>query len=247
MRMARRMTVGACGVLIALFATGCTSPDQIQIETLQKKVQDLDAENASLRERLAKAIADRDAALAQARALRQQLDALNQQSVERGPKGWEFYGPYAWTTLGTDFLFASGQATLRSEARAKLAQVVSEIQSNFPEKAVWVLGHTDTDPIKYTKDKWKDNLDLSSNRAMTVYRELMKMGIAPERMIAGGQGEWFRRANNDTKAGKQENRRVEIIVVPPRAAVGSPAPSQAETPKTGPESGSAALVPVPKE
>ena len=53
MRMARRMTVGVCGVLIALFATGCTSPDQIQIETLQKKVQDLDAENANLRERLA--------------------------------------------------------------------------------------------------------------------------------------------------------------------------------------------------
>ena len=69
MRMARRMTVGACGVLIALFATGCTSPDQIQIETLQKKVQDLDAENANLRERLAKAIADRDAALARAKAL----------------------------------------------------------------------------------------------------------------------------------------------------------------------------------
>jgi chemotaxis protein MotB len=244
--MARRMTVGVCGVLIALFATGCTSPDQIQIETLQKKVQDLDAENANLRERLAKALADRDAARAEARALRQQLDALNQQPMEKGPTGWVGSGPYAWTSLGTDFLFASGQATLRAEGRAKLAQVVSEIQANFPEKSVWVLGHTDTDPIKYTKDKWKDNLDLSANRAMTVYRELMKLGITPERMIAGGQGEFFPRAGNNTKAGKQENRRVEIIVVPPRPAVGTPL-GPAEMPKTGPETGSAALVPVPKE
>ncbi len=246
MRMARRMTVGACGVLIALFATGCTSPDQIQIETLQKKVQDLDAENANLRERLAKAIADRDAAIAQARALRQQLDALNQQPVEKGPKGWEFAPGYAWTSLGTDFLFAAGQATLRAEGRAKLAQVVSEIQANFPEKSVWVLGHTDSDPIKHSKDKWKDNLDLSANRAMTVYRELMRMGITPERMISGGQGEWFPRANNSTMAGKQENRRVEIIVVPPRPAVGTPS-GPGEMPKAGPESGSAALVPVPRE
>jgi len=261
MRMARPMSVGACGVLVALWAAGCTSPDQIQIETLQKRVQDLDAENASLRERLAKAIADRDAALARAKALQQQLDELMKAPRETGPAGWEVSGPYAWTSVGTDFLFDSGKATLRPEARAKLAQIVREIQANYPDRVIWVLGHTDTDPIKYTKDKWQDNLDLSCNRAMTVYREFMNLGLRPERMIAGGQGEWFPKASNATRAGKQQNRRVEVIAVPPRPAVGTPTtPAEttppSETPRTEPtrpttptptESSNTGLVPVPTE
>lgn len=222
---ARSVWVSLCGLLV-IWAAGCTSPDQIQMETLQRKIQDLDNENASLRERLARAISERDAAIQRANALAQQVrdlqSQLDQAGRTKGPAGWEHYGQYDWIGVGTDFLFDSGKATLRAEGRAKLQEIVSTINTEFPDKMVWVLGHTDTDPIKQTKNLWQDNLDLSCNRAMTVYRELMKMGLRPERMVAGGQGEYFPRASNANRAGKAQNRRVEIIAVPSRPAVGTP-------------------------
>ncbi len=231
MRMARQAFVALGGLAVALAAaTGCgPNPTQMQLEQLQKRNQELEQENTELRAKVARLTAERDQALAQLRQARQMIqdlqNQLNQAPVETGPKGWETSGPYAWVSVGTDFLFDSGKATLKTEARAKLQEIVSTIQTRpeFADKFVWVLGHTDTDPIRQTKNLWQDNLDLSCNRAMTVYRELMAMGIRPERMIAGGQGEYFKRVGNDTKAGKAQNRRVEIIVVPPRAAVGTPA------------------------
>jgi chemotaxis protein MotB len=242
MAMARRIVFGLGGVTALLVLAGCENPDKQRALSLQDKVNQLQAENDDLRSRLAAATSERDqwrnraAALEQENAnLRRQL--AEQPPVEKGPAGWEYSGPYAWTSLSTDFLFDSGKATLKPGAQAKLQQVVTELNQSFPDKMIWVLGHTDTDPIKVTKNLWKDNLDLSCNRGMTVFRELMKMGIEPKRMMAGGQGEWWPRASNASRAGKQQNRRVEIIAVPPRQAVGTPAgaaPETAAPPKEAP-------------
>lgn len=233
MCVARWLSVAALGSALAV-TVGCQEPDKLQIERLQGKVQECETENASLRERLANAIRDRDAALARADALQRQVQQLQDQLAQRPTievpmptqappsDGWERSGPYDWVALDTDFLFDSGRASLKPEARAKLQQVVAQIQSRYPDKAIWVLGHTDTDPIRRTKELWEDNLDLSANRAMTVFRELTRLGIQPARMIAGGQGEYFPRGSNSDRASKAQNRRVEIIAVPPRPAVGSP-------------------------
>ncbi len=238
MTVARRLGFGVAGCVGVLVLFGCQNPDQLRIQALQDDLNKCQAENQDLRSRLAAAVSERDqlrdrlAALQKENAdLRQRLAA--QPPPEKVPAGWEVMGPYAWTTLSTDFLFDSGKATLRPGAQAKLQQVVEEINRNFPDKMIWVLGHTDTDPIQKTKHLWTDNLDLSCNRGMTVYRELMKLGLRPERMIAGGQGEFYPRASNATKAGKQQNRRVEIIAVPPRGPA-------AET-KAGPETPPSAI------
>ena len=240
MSTARVLLIGAGALLGTLLLAGCgPSPDKLQIEAQQERINQLMAENDDLRSRLARAISDRDAARARAAALEQQIADLRRQLAEKpapeGPPGWETSGPYAWTTLSTDFLFDSGKATLRPAAREKLQQVVSEIQANFPDKMIWVLGHTDNDPIRVTKNLWADNLDLSCNRGMTVYRELMKLGMSPDRMMAGGQGEWYPRASNSSKAGKQQNRRVEIIAVPSRGAPSEsvPAPGTAAPTESG--------------
>jgi len=223
MTVARRLSSGAVGLLGVLMLAGCQAdPKDLQIQALNERVAELQRENEDLRARLARAISERDEARRQANALAEQVRML-QGEREKAPEGWVTSGPYTWTALSTDFLFDSGKATLRPAARAALQQVVTTIQQNYADKFVMVLGHTDTDPIRRTKDLWADNLDLSCNRAMTVFRELQKLGIAPERMIAGGQGEWFPVATNATRAGKQQNRRVEIIVVPPRESLPVPA------------------------
>ncbi len=234
MTTARWLIFGVCGLTGVLLLTGCENPDKQRALALQDQVNKLQAENDDLRSRLAAAMNERDQWRQRAAALEQENANLRKQlatqaPLEKGLKGWEYSGPYAWTSLGTDFLFDSGKATFKPGAQAKLQQVVSEINQNFPDRMVWVLGHTDTDPILKTKDLWKDNLDLSCNRGMTVYRELMKMGLKPERMMAGGQGEWYPRAVNASRAGKQQNRRVEIIVVPSRTAVGTSAGGAPET------------------
>ncbi len=231
MRMARPTLWGLCGLMLVMWTTGCGN-DQLRIQALEEELAKTKAENDRLRGDLANAVRERDMWRARADELARQLAGAQQPTETKGP--WQRFGPYTWTSVGSDFLFGSGKATLTTEGRAKLAEIVGQIHA-MPEGAtsdIWVLGHTDTDPIKYTKDKWTDNLDLSCNRAMTVERELLKLGLPPQRTIAGGHGEWFPKATGNSKAAKAENRRVEIILVPARPPTG--VGGGATTPLTGP-------------
>jgi chemotaxis protein MotB len=210
------------GALLTLLAVGCANPMNTQLEELQKKNMELAQENDGLRARISQLGAERDAAIARARDIDQRLQEalarLNEGPREPSALG-QRAGIYEWATLGADFLFDSGKATLKPAGRAKIQDVVNILKSpQYADKDVWVLGHTDNEPIKASK--WKDNLDLSCNRAETVYHELMNMGITPSGMIAGGQGEYFPRATNATREGRAENRRVEIIAVPRRPPTG---------------------------
>jgi flagellar motor protein MotB len=67
-----------------------------------------------------------------------------------------------------------------------------------------------------TKNLWIDNLDLSLNRAATVTRELEKLGVPGDLVVAGGQGQYNPRAPNDTRENKAKNRRVEIVAIESR-------------------------------
>jgi chemotaxis protein MotB len=78
---------------------------------------------------------------------------------------------------------------------------------------VRVMGYTDSDPIVKTKNLWKDNLDLSANRAMEVTRHLWSKGISAEHIETVAMGATHFMGPNTTKAGKAGNRRVEISVV----------------------------------
>ncbi len=113
-------------------------------------------------------------------------------------------------TLPNAILFDSGKATLKKTTSAELDHIRSVLRDKYPGKQVDVVGHTDTDPIK--KSKWKDNWELSAQRALTVLRYLVKRGIPEERIKAVGCGESQPIASNSTVSGKAKNRRVEIVV-----------------------------------
>ncbi|MHC4074708.1 MAG: OmpA family protein [Planctomycetota bacterium] len=66
--------------------------------------------------------------------------------------------------------------------------------------------------MRKTKDKWKDNLELSAQRAITVARYLIQRGIPENEIRAVGCGESRPVASNASSAGKARNRRVEIVV-----------------------------------
>jgi chemotaxis protein MotB len=113
-------------------------------------------------------------------------------------------------TLPNAILFDSGKATMKSATSKELDHIYSVLKAKYPGRHIEVAGHTDSDPIK--KTKWADNLELSSQRAMSVARYLIQKGIAENKIAATGYGEGRPIATNSTAAGKQKNRRVEIIV-----------------------------------
>jgi chemotaxis protein MotB len=106
------------------------------------------------------------------------------------------------------FLFASGQADLREEPR-KILTELSVLFTKFPY-LIRIEGHTDSIPINSVR--FPSNWELSAARAVTVARYFQGLGLPPERIAATGYGEYHPIAENETDAGREKNRRVEIIL-----------------------------------
>jgi chemotaxis protein MotB len=113
-------------------------------------------------------------------------------------------------TLPNAILFDSGKAVLKRATSTELDHIYSVLRDKYASKQIDVVGHTDTDPIK--KSKWKDNWELSAQRALSVVRYLVKKGISEEKIKASGRGQSQPIASNSSSSGKAKNRRVEIVV-----------------------------------
>ncbi|NCO86446.1 MAG: OmpA family protein [Rhodobacterales bacterium] len=110
-------------------------------------------------------------------------------------------------TLPQDILFAVDSASLTSALQGDLRSVAASL-NRYPETTVNVIGHTDnTGAAAY-------NQDLSQRRAQAVSSVLVNAGVAPVRVRAIGRGEDQPIASNLTPEGRQQNRRVEIIITP---------------------------------
>ncbi len=119
-------------------------------------------------------------------------------------------------TFVDEVLFDSGKAVLKKEGIPILDKVVSVIKQKVADRNIGIEGHTDNQPIKYSG--WKSNWELSTARATSVLHYLEDTGISPRKLQATGFGEHRPVASNDTKKGRQQNRRVEIVILPARAA-----------------------------
>ena len=116
------------------------------------------------------------------------------------------------TRMLDQVLFDSGKAELRRSASPVLDKVAKVLQE-VSDQPVGVEGHTDNQPIKYSG--WSSNKALSVARANAVVKYLVdKQGIDPGRLTAIGYGDEHPLTSNETAAGRQKNRRVEIIILP---------------------------------
>jgi len=113
-------------------------------------------------------------------------------------------------TLPNTVLFDPGKANLKKGTSTELNHIQSVLQQNYPNQQIDVVGHTDSDPIK--KSKWKDNWELSAQRALSVVRYLIARGVPKDKIRAAGCGAARPIASNATASGKANNRRVEIVV-----------------------------------
>lgn len=142
--------------------------------------------------------------------LRTQLAAVPETIT---PEGWHSVPGGAMIAIQGNVLFASGKAVLRDRGLSALGPVTSAIRADYPTKDIYVMGHTDNVPIK--KSGWKDNYELSAQRALSVVRYLADHGIDPGRLVACGAGQNRPRVPNINDDNRTKNRRVEIYAVDP--------------------------------
>ena len=135
-----------------------------------------------------------EAARAELRAMQDMIDDLQAKQTERG----------LVVTLG-DVLFETDKAVLKPGAMHNLDKLVAAL-SEHPDTTVAIEGHTDSTG----SDSY--NMDLSRRRAESVVSYLVGQGIDRSRLSAKGLGEGYPVASNDTSAGRQQNRRVEMII-----------------------------------
>ena len=104
-----------------------------------------------------------------------------------------------------DVLFEFDSATLKPGGERALQQI-AEALTSYPQASIVVEGYTDA----VGDDTY--NRQLSQNRAEAVRSALIRTGVSESKITARGLGEQFPVASNDTDAGRQHNRRVEIVV-----------------------------------
>ena len=117
-----------------------------------------------------------------------------------------------YISLADNMLYKSGSYEINDRAAETLSKI-AKIIKDYKDYDVLIEGNTDNVPI--SKTNIRNNWDLSCLRASSVVQTLQNQyGVDPKRLTAGGRGEYNPLATNDTEAGKQRNRRTQIIITP---------------------------------
>ncbi len=216
MRVTNKKTLILLSCLTLFFLLpGCTN--------WKKKYEGLNVENENTRGLLDRERTEKGQLAEQVTQNQQTIDELQKQieQLKKSPAEATGFGPgydvsfnaaegTITVTVPDAILFDSGKAEMKRASIAELDHIQSVVREKYAGRPIDVIGHTDADPIK--KSKWKDNWELSAQRALTVARYLIQRGISENKIRAIGCGEGRPIASNTTAAGKTKNRRVEIVV-----------------------------------
>jgi chemotaxis protein MotB len=165
----------------------------------------------------------RDAAEKRLAAYRELQDRFKK-LVDAGTLQIQFRNGQMTLKLPSGVLFPSGSADLSKPGKETLAQVTEALMT-FKDRRFLVAGHTDNVPIK--SRKFRNNWVLSTARAVSVVEFMTDAGFPADKLAAAGYADKDPVGDNATDAGKEQNRRIEIILVPDLSEL----PSLAEEPK----------------
>ena len=200
-------------------------------QTLSQKIKDLESQLGVLdettktkEEELGKARTEKEATMAELAELRRQKEAAEKRIaaykalqdkfralVDTGKLKVVFRNGQMTLKLPSGILFPSGSADLSKGGETAIADVV-KVLMDFKDRRFVVAGHTDIQPIKTAP--FPNNWYLSTARANSVVQSMIKDGFPPKNLSAAGYGEFDPVAPNTTTAGREQNRRIEIILVP---------------------------------
>jgi chemotaxis protein MotB len=195
-----------------------------KIKELESQVGQLDATTKSKETELGKVKGEKAATEAELAELRRQKEAAEKRIaaykalqdkfralVDTGKLQVAFRNGQMTLKLPSGILFPSGSAELSKGGQTALADVV-KILVQFKDRRFVVAGHTDNQPIR-TRE-FPNNWYLSTARANSVVQFMIAQGFPPKNVGAAGYGEFDPVSPNDSEAGREQNRRIEILFVP---------------------------------
>jgi chemotaxis protein MotB len=139
------------------------------------------------------------------------LTALLKRMIDSGRLQVAFRHGRMIVELPAQVLFPSGSDALTDEGAKTLAEV-AKILRTMPARHFIVAGHTDDVPV--ANERFANNWELSSARAVRVTGALIRGGLRPQQLVAAGYSEYDPVARNVREAGRKKNRRIELILEP---------------------------------
>jgi chemotaxis protein MotB len=218
------MKMGA--VVLAVAVTGCVSSSKYKKLEAQKKaetaamqaqIDQLGNERNQLVTEKGQLASEKSALEASSKETESQYQSLLgelQGEVQQGNLKITQYENMLKVDVAEQIFFASGSSKLKKTGQDVLKKV-GDALAQYQDKVIRVVGHTDNVPLgKSAQAVFPSNWELSVIRATTVVRFLQnECKINPQNLIASGRAEYEPVAPNDSAAGRQKNRRIEITLI----------------------------------
>lgn len=204
---------------------------QGELKKAQTEIQSLEAIIAKLEQKLGKASSDKKTLSSSIEHMKTALREAAERKAERekriseykklvqrfksltdaGELSIKIVDGRMVVALPSDVLFSSGSARLSSKGQETIKKVTN-LLVNIDNKKFQIEGHTDNVPIRSAK--YPSNWELASARALNVLKMMESSGMPSYRVSAASFGPHRPVQSNDSKTGKQANRRIEVVVVP---------------------------------
>lgn len=205
-----RKSILFLSLILASFATSCTTRYQDMLRERDERIRELSGDNARLRGENQDLQSRPPAAPVEASTPKtdgnSMIDDLNKKF--EGDADARYVRGRVSIGVNNAVTFSSGSTKLLDTSHKVLRKVADVLKGQFAGKRFYIEGHTDTDPINKTKDQFTSNRHLSAMRADAVASFLIQQGVPASSIVIVGFGEHDPR---DAKT-KAQNRRVEIVV-----------------------------------
>lgn len=189
----------------------------IKIEILEETIGEIQQQAVDLSKAKAKIEAEKRK-LDQERRKREAeyqdlVSSLEQEIKNREIQITELQGMLT-VNLMDKILFDSGKSAIKPEGKRVLDKIATTFLNRYPDREIRVEGHTDNVPFR---GSLLNNWDLSTERAISAVRYLQEHAkVAPARLAAVGYAYHRPIDTNGTREGRARNRRIEIVVMPPK-------------------------------
>lgn len=197
---------------------------QEEISSLQEEISSLREERSQLRARLGDRgdtiallrteLTDREKRLQELQQENEQIQSELNENLDEGDVRTENQRIYI--ALESKILFGVGNVHVQDSIQEELNSI-ADILQKYPDREILVEGHTDDLPLQNElKEKYGSNWELSGQRAINVLKYLVyARDIEPERIGAVAYGKFRPRVANNSDENRAQNRRVEIVLLPP--------------------------------
>jgi chemotaxis protein MotB len=193
-----------------------------QIESLEKEMEAMRGDNeallsdlASMKDKFTEESVKHKEEVEKLANQTTKLEEALEQEIKKGQTSITQKNGRIIINLANSITFDSGSAVLKKSGKKTIAKIYNVLKK-YPKNLIYIEGNTDDVPV--ASGRFRDNWELSSERALAVLRYLVDHKKAnPKKVAAAGFGEYNPVKPNNSSKNRSLNRRVEIVVMPGRA------------------------------